>query len=119
MPRICGPLAGHKESVNVKEVTAAEIEQKLAMEPKPFAVFFYSPLCGTCKLAERMLAVVEETIPDVPLFRANINGMPEWAKRWRVSSVPALFLFSHGQVAARHYALRSVDFLYQLLKPLR
>jgi thioredoxin-like negative regulator of GroEL len=103
----------------VKEVTAAEIMQKLQTEPKPFAVFFYTPLCGTCKLAERMLSVVEAAIPDAPIFRANINGMSEWAERWRISSVPALFLFSRGEITDRHYALRSVDFLYRLLKPLK
>jgi thioredoxin-like negative regulator of GroEL len=114
-----GQSAGQEESVHVKEVTAAEIDQKIKTERIPFAVFFYSPLCGTCRLAERMLTVVEETIPDVPLFQANINGMPEWAERWRISSVPALFLFSRGEIAERHYALRSVDFLYRLLRSLK
>ncbi|MFY0545423.1 thioredoxin family protein [Brevibacillus sp. H7] len=101
------------------ELTLEELEQKLARETQPFAVFFYTPLCGTCKLAERMLAVVLHLMPTLSLFRVNINHVSDLAQQWQIASVPALVLLRDGAVAEKHYALRSVDYLYQILKSLK
>ncbi|RIE04780.1 thioredoxin domain-containing protein [Cohnella faecalis] len=42
----------------------------------PLAVFIHTPLCGTCKLARKMLDVVREVLPEAPLVAANLNAMP-------------------------------------------
>jgi thiol-disulfide isomerase/thioredoxin len=96
------------------ELTAKELQQK-RKENRTFAVFFYTPLCGTCKMAGRMLSIVMEMLPSAPLYRANLNLMPQVAKEWQISSVPALLVIRNGVVSEKHYALRSVDHLYQIL----
>lgn len=101
------------------ELTQTVLEQKLANEMEPFAVFVHTPMCGTCKLAERMLSIVMDMIPTLPLFRMNINQHPTLAQSWQISSVPALIIFRDRVVAEKHYALRSVDFLYRILKSLQ
>lgn len=80
------------------------------------AIFIYTPLCGTCKLAARMLEIVEQMLPGLPLYQVNINAMPELAEKWQVTSVPGLYLVERGVIAEKHFALHSVDFLYQRLK---
>ncbi|WP_029099170.1 thioredoxin family protein [Brevibacillus thermoruber] len=99
----------------MREWTKTEMELLASQTDKPAAVFVYTPLCGTCKLAERMLTVVQEALPGLTLYRANLNLLPELAEMWRVTSVPALLILERGAVAERHYALRSVDFLYHVL----
>ncbi|USG68197.1 thioredoxin family protein [Brevibacillus ruminantium] len=83
---------------------------------RKIAIFVYTPLCGTCKLAARMLDIVEQTIPRLMLFQVNINTMPELAEKWTITSVPGLLLFDSGQLKERHYAFHSVDFLYRLFR---
>uniref|UniRef100_A0A4Y8QAT3 Thioredoxin domain-containing protein n=1 Tax=Paenibacillus athensensis TaxID=1967502 RepID=A0A4Y8QAT3_9BACL len=76
-----------------------------------FAVFIYTPLCGTCKVAERMLQVIEAMRPNLPLFKGNINFMPELAATWQIRSVPCIAAVRGGNPQALIYSVQSVDAL--------
>lgn len=102
----------------MQELTTKELEARLAVSATPFALFVYTPMCGTCKVAERMLTIVQEALPQAPLFRVNINSSPALAERWQITSVPALLLIDQSGVFERHYALKSVGFVYERLKTL-
>jgi thioredoxin-like negative regulator of GroEL len=82
------------------------------------ALFFYTPLCGTCKVGESMLEIIVEMAPSLPLYKCNINSMPQVAQEWRIESVPCLIIIQEGQMADKVYAMRSVPYLYERLKPL-
>ena len=99
----------------MQEVSLAELES-WCQEQRSFALFVYTPMCGTCKLAGRMLSVAQEALPEAALYQVNLNGAPALAERWHITSVPALLLFADGTLAERHYALHSVGFLYDVLK---
>lgn len=102
----------------MQEIDTATLH-RLCQQNRPFALFIYTPMCGTCKLAERMLFVAREALSgQLPLYRLNINTAPALAERLQITSVPALFLFCGEQVTGRHYALHSVGFLYDVLKTL-
>lgn len=101
----------------LQEVSEMTLNQ-LVEEHQSLALFVYTPLCGTCKLAERMLRVTGEALPTVPLYQLNINTAYTFAEQWKVTSVPALLLFKKGELVAQHYAISSVAFLYDVLKPL-
>ncbi|MHA6482930.1 thioredoxin family protein [Paenibacillus sp. strain BS8-2] len=80
------------------------------------AVLFTTPLCGTCKVAERMLEVVEAAGANYPLYKTNINFTPRLRDQWQIASVPCLLLVRNGKLVSKEYAMRSVDYLYGLLK---
>lgn len=80
------------------------------------AVFVHSPFCGTCKLAERMLDVLEAHDPSLPIVKANINLIPELRERWRIASVPALVFVKNGEREDGLYAFRSVVHLHDWLQ---
>jgi thioredoxin-like negative regulator of GroEL len=101
----------------MEDVLLTELDTMLANR-RTFALFLYTPLCGTCKWAARMLAVAEEMLPQVPLVCINLNWAPVLAERWRISSVPCLLLFREGQLAERKYAMQSVEHLYRFLHAL-
>lgn len=84
-----------------------------------FAVFLYTPLCGTCKVAARMIGIVMEMLPSLSVVRANVNFMPGLAASWRIESVPCLLIVKQGQVCDKLYAFRSVDNVYRFLRPLQ
>ncbi|MFI8710330.1 thioredoxin family protein [Brevibacillus brevis] len=102
---------------DLQELTSTELIQYL-QEKESVALFVYTPMCGTCKLAARMLGIMQEALPTVPLYQININTAPALAEQWQVTSVPALLIFQRNELVARHYAIQSVGFLYDVLKPL-
>ncbi|MEK3885436.1 thioredoxin family protein [Paenibacillus sp. PL2-23] len=80
------------------------------------AVLFSTPMCGTCKVAERMLEVAEAAGVDYPLAKININFAPRLREQWQIASVPCLVILRNGVLLRKEYAMRSVDYLFGLLK---
>ncbi|MBY0145790.1 thioredoxin family protein [Neobacillus niacini] len=78
-------------------------------------IYFYTPLCGTCQVASRMLQVIENMV-DVKIGKVNLNFYPEMAKQFEVESVPCLLLIKDGNVIDQIYAFQSVPFLYEKVK---
>ena len=79
-------------------------------------MFFSTPLCGTCRVAERMLEVASATGSTIPLVKININFAPRLRERWTIESVPALVIVENGEPIHTSYAMRSAGDLYLLLK---
>ncbi|WP_053373132.1 thioredoxin family protein [Paenibacillus sp. FJAT-27812] len=80
------------------------------------ALLFSSPFCGTCKVAERMLEIVDAAEVPVTLYKININYAAKLRNAWKITSVPCLVLLKDGEPIQFEYAMRSVDYLYKLLK---
>jgi thioredoxin-like negative regulator of GroEL len=100
------------------EATQTELQKLFLWRKQPYAVYFFTPLCGTCKLAERMLTVVEQMLPEIVLYQCNVNYAPFYVQDWEIRSVPCLVRIENQQKTAQIYAMKSVDELYQLLKPI-
>ncbi|OUS78671.1 thiol reductase thioredoxin [Paenibacillus sp. MY03] len=100
----------------LQEVDEHQLKQLAAAQVGRTAVLFTTPLCGTCKVAERMLEIVEAAGSDYPLYKTNINFTPRLRDDWQIESVPCLVLLKNGKVISKEYAMRSVDYLYSLMK---
>lgn len=59
-------------------------------EPSPVIVFLYTPLCGTCGAARKMLDVTELLLPEGTLLEADVNFLPAVVQQYQIRSVPAL-----------------------------
>ena len=87
------------------------------MNKKEIAAFYlYTPMCGTCAVASKMLNVVEELLPTLPLGKANLNYMEDLAYDYEIESVPCLVIVKNGKIAQKVYAFQSVLNLYEMLK---
>ena len=80
------------------------------------AFYLYTPMCGTCQVASKMLDVVKELLPNLNMGKANLNYVQEIAALYQVESVPCLIITENGQVTDKIYAFQSVPFLYEKLK---
>jgi thiol-disulfide isomerase/thioredoxin len=80
------------------------------------ALYFYTPLCGTCKIGERMLEIVNTMNNQIPIRKINMNYSPILRDLWQITSVPCLVVLQDGKPEQFIYAMRSVDYLYELLK---
>ncbi|MBP3950648.1 thioredoxin family protein [Bacillus suaedae] len=99
------------------EITNDELHKKLESREPLTIIFIYTPLCGTCKLAEKMIRIVEEMLPTLPIYSLNVNHAAGFAQTWKVKSVPALYVFQKGFGTKQIYAFHSIMNVHQLLKP--
>lgn len=79
-------------------------------------LYLYTPLCGTCQVAGKMLLIVEQLLPDKKWLKADLNYVPSIAKQYEVESVPCLLVLKNTEVVKKIYAFQSVTYLYDLLK---
>ena len=94
-------------------------EVKLAVEQgNTFRLYVYTPMCGTCQVASKILMVSLELVPQLMARKMNINFFPDLAKQYEIESVPCLFLFKNGQFQEKIYAFQSVPYIYSVLKGL-
>ncbi|WP_138754396.1 thioredoxin family protein [Paenibacillus sinopodophylli] len=102
--------------MGIREITEASLLDLLQSDSRKTAVYFFTPLCGTCAIGERMLEIAEITGISVPLYKLNINYAPHLRDKWKISSVPCLALLQDGEPLRLEYAMHAVDHLYLMLK---
>jgi thioredoxin-like negative regulator of GroEL len=100
----------------IQELDEASLLNILLSDSGKAAVYFFTPLCGTCKIGERMLEIAELTGISVPLYKLNINYAPRLREQWQISSVPCLAIVDDGELIQKEYAMQSVDHVYLMLK---
>ncbi|RDU36955.1 thioredoxin [Neobacillus piezotolerans] len=96
----------------MKEWTSAEASAFL-QGAQTGLLYFYTPLCGTCQVASRMLEVVAAMNPQVEIGKLNLNYAPEFAETFAIESVPCLIFIEEGRAVESIYAFRSVPYLLE------
>lgn len=79
-------------------------------------LYFYTPLCGTCQVAGKMIGIVEHMIDNIPFGKADLNYVPNFAEHFSIESVPCLLVIKDGRVHEKVYAFKSVPYLLNLIK---
>jgi thioredoxin-like negative regulator of GroEL len=80
-------------------------------------VYFYTPMCGTCQVASKMLQVIEQLV-ELDIGKMNLNFYPDLARDFEIESVPCLLFVEAGEVKETLYAFQSVPFLHEKIKQL-
>ncbi|WP_105993606.1 thioredoxin family protein [Staphylococcus simulans] len=78
-------------------------------------IFGYTPMCGTCKVSERMLDIANEIL-DLPIVKADLNFHADFSEQYQIQSVPVLMVMSKDKELKRIYAFQSVPYLLENLK---
>lgn len=78
-------------------------------------LYLYTPMCGTCMVASKMMQVINELVPN-PVGQANINYLENLAMEYEIESVPCLLIAKHGHVYKKIYAFQSVPYLLETIK---
>ncbi|MBP1961751.1 thioredoxin family protein [Paenibacillus aceris] len=102
----------------MKELTQQQLLECVNKQEASFAVFLFTPFCGTCKVTERMLDIILTMQPNLPLYKSNINFLPQISREWQITSVPCIVIFEQGKEKELMYRMQSVDELYRKLLPL-
>ncbi len=79
-------------------------------------VYFYTPMCGTCALAETYLDIAAEMDSVPPVLKVDINFSPQTAEKWKIESVPCLVLIDNNRLEKKMYAFENVLKIYNFAR---
>ncbi|HBS45205.1 MAG TPA: thioredoxin, partial [Paenibacillus sp.] len=67
----------------MKAMNEVELLEALKSSGEPLVVFLHTPLCGTCKAAERMLEVASHLLPaELQMVGGNVNMLPNLVQQY-------------------------------------
>lgn len=98
------------------EWTEKQTEENSRLDIGASAVLFVTPLCGTCKAAEKMLEIAEAAGIRYTAAKTNINFAPRLAREWQIESVPCLVVIRNGKLLRKEYAIHSASHLFEMLR---
>jgi thioredoxin 1 len=104
------PPAGEVLTAN-----SATFDELVVHSEVPVLVDFYADWCGPCRALSPKLHELAQEVADVRVVKVNIDESPDIAARYQVRSIPALRVFDHGKVTARHRGLTNKKHLKTLI----
>lgn len=91
-----------ENSAVIRIKTAADLEQQIAQAQGPVLVDFYSPTCPPCrKLGPTIEKLADQYRDQAVVAKVNVSDVPALARKYGISSIPAVILFSNGEEAQR------------------
>lgn len=78
-------------------------------------LYLYTPLCGTCMVASKMLTVLHTMKPELNLGKMDLNYAPGLAAKYEVESVPCLVTMEKGELKEKVYRFESVPHLVEVI----
>jgi thioredoxin 1 len=83
----------------MREVTDASFEQDVLKSEKPVLVDFWAAWCAPCRRVAPILEQIQAEHGDkLEIVKLNVDENPETAMRYQVTSIPAMKVYSGGEV---------------------
>jgi len=80
-------------------VTDDSFESEVLQSDIPVLVDYWAPWCGPCKMAAPVLEkIAGEYEGRLKICKVNVDEEREVASRYRIMSIPTMFLFKDGEM---------------------
>ncbi len=81
-------------------LTVQNFEEEVIKSDIPVLVDFWANWCGPCRmLAPALEEISEEYAGKVKVGKVNVDEQEALAIQYRITSIPAVFLFKDGKIA--------------------
>ena len=98
------------------DINEGNFEDEVVKSELPVMVDFWATWCGPCKMLAPVVAeIAAEREGTLNVGKVNVDESPELAARFGIMSIPAVFLFKGGKVAAQAVGYMSKDELVSKL----
>ena len=82
----------------IQHATDADFAEKVLNSDKPVLVDFWAEWCGPCRMIAPVLEEIAATQDNLQIVKLNVDENPATAAQYRITSIPALNVYSGGEV---------------------
>ncbi|MFP5314118.1 MAG: thioredoxin [Actinomycetes bacterium] len=99
---------------NAREVSDSSFETDVLKSTKPVMVDFWAEWCGPCrKLSPILDDIASEHSEKIDVVKLNVDDNPATAAKYGITSIPAVYVFKDGEVAATSIGAKPKQVLEQ------
>lgn len=99
---------------NAREVSDSSFEADVLKSTKPVMVDFWAEWCGPCrKLSPILDDIASEHSEKIDVVKLNVDDNPATAAKYGITSIPAVYVFKDGEVAATSIGAKPKQILEQ------
>lgn len=98
------------------KITSENFESEVVNSGKTFLLDFWAPWCGPCRMVSPIVEEIASEHPEITVGKVNVDVETELAAKFRIMSIPALFVIRDGKIAEQAVGALPKERILELLK---